>query len=37
MTPLRQRMLEDMQIRNLASSTQREAISAIAWGTVKTT
>jgi hypothetical protein len=30
MTPLRQRMLEDMQIRNLASSTQRAYVEHVA-------
>jgi integrase/recombinase XerD len=29
MTPLRQRMLEDMQVRNLASSTQRAYIEHV--------
>jgi integrase/recombinase XerD len=29
MTPLRQRMLEDMQIRNLASSTQRAYVEHV--------
>ena len=30
MTPLRQRMLDDMQIRNLASSTQRAYVEHVA-------
>jgi hypothetical protein len=30
MTPLRQRMLEDMQIRNLAPATQRAYVEYIA-------
>jgi integrase/recombinase XerD len=30
MTPLRQRMLEDMQIRNLAGSTQRSYVEHVA-------
>ena len=30
MTPLRRRMLEDMQVRQLALSTQRMYVSAVA-------
>ena len=30
MTPLRQRTLEDMQVRQLAASTQRMYVSAVA-------
>ena len=30
MTPLRQRMTEDMRVRNLASTTQGEYIDAVA-------
>lgn len=30
MTPLRQRMIEDMRVRNLAASTQAEYIRAVA-------
>ena len=30
MTPLRQRMIDDMQLRNLAASTQRQYIAYVA-------
>ena len=30
MTPLRQRMIDDMQLRNLATSTQKQYIACVA-------